>query len=169
MASTLAGLLILAMFLTTSMITFRSTLFGDVAVSSASREASKAMGDNARTEITIDSVFSEDTLCSLTLVVVNTGATRVLDIGQMDVIIQFGSGLNAAQRLTYTPSGPPSVGQWTDTDLSGSFEPGIFNPGEALTMDGKALLLEIGTGVITVGTPNGVTGSIELAAMAPCV
>ncbi len=168
MASTLAGLLILAMFLTTSMITFRSTLFGDVAVSSASREASKVMGDNARTEITIDSVLG-DTFCSLTLVVVNTGATRVLDIEKMDVIVQFGSGLNAAQRLTYTPSGPPSVGQWTDTDLSGSFEPGIFNPGEALTMDGKALLLETGTGVITVGTPNGVTGSIELAAMAPCV
>ena len=61
------------------------------------------------------------------------------------------------------------MGQWTDTGLSGSFEPGIFNPGEALTMDGKALLLETGTGVITVGTPNGVTGSIELAAMAPCV
>lgn len=168
MASTLAGLLILAMFLTTSMITFRSTLFGDVAVSSASREASKVMGDNARTEITIDSVLG-DTFCSLTLVVVNTGATRVLDIEKMDVIVQFGSGANVAQRLTYTPSGPPSVGQWTDTDLSGSFEPGIFNPGEALTMDGKVLLLETGTGVITVGTPNGVTGSIELAAMAPCV
>ena len=168
MASTLAGLLILSMFLTTSMITFRSTLSGEMAVGSASREASKAMGDNARTEINIDSVVG-DTFCSLTLVVLNTGATRVLDLEKMDVIIQFGAGANVAQRLTHTPSGPPSVGQWTDTNLSGSFEPGIFNPGETLTIDGKALLLETGTGVITVGTPNGVTGSIELAAMAPCV
>ena len=79
MASTLAGLLILAMFLTTSLITFRSTLFGDVAVSSSSREASKVMGDKARTEITIDSAVG-DTFCSLTLMVLNTGATRVLDI-----------------------------------------------------------------------------------------
>jgi len=168
MASTLAGLLILAMFLTTSLITFRSTLFGDVAVSSASREAGKVIGDKARTEISIDSAAG-DTFCSLTLVVLNTGATRVLDIEKMDVIVQFGAGNNAAQQLTYTPSVPPSVGQWTDTALSGSFEPGIFNPGESLTIDAKALLIETGTGTITVGAPSGVTDSIELGAMAPCV
>ena len=168
MASTLAGLLILAMLLTTSMTTFRSTLFGELAVSAASREASRALGDFARTGILIDSAVG-DTFCSLALVVINTGATRVLDIGKMDVIVQFGSGANAAQRLTYTPSGPPAVGQWTETGLSGSFEPGIFNPGESLTIDGKALLVETGTGVITMGTPNGVTSSIELEAMAPCV
>ena len=168
MASTLAGLLILAMFLTTSLITFRSTLFGEVAVSSASREASKAMGQNARTEITIDSAVG-DTFCSLTLVITNTGAIRVLDVAKMDVVVQFGVGNNAAQQLAYTASGPPSVGQWTHSALSGSFEPGILNPGESLTIDGKALLVELGTGAITVGTPNGVTDSIELAAMAPCV
>ena len=168
MASTLAGLLILAMFLTTSLITFRSTLTGDIAVSGASRDASKAMGENARTEITIDSVVG-DTFCSFTLVVTNTGAARVLDLEQMDVIVQFGAGNNAAQRLTHAPSGPPAIGQWTDTTLSGSYEPGIFNPGEILTIDGKALLIEPGTGVITVGTPNGVIDSIELEAMAPCV
>jgi len=168
MASTLAGLLILAMFITTSLITFRSTLFGEVAVSSASREASRVMGENARTEIAIDSAAG-DTFCSLTLVVTNTGATRVLDVPMMDVIIQFGAGANAAQQLTYTPSGPPLVGQWTDTALSGSFEPGIFNPGESLTIDGKALLIETGTGTITVGAPQGVTDSIALGSMAPCV
>ncbi|NQW22961.1 MAG: hypothetical protein HQ475_05895 [SAR202 cluster bacterium] len=168
MASTMAGLLILAMFLTTSLITFRSTLFGDVAVSSASREAGKALGDKSRTEISIDSAVG-DTFCSLTLVVLNTGATRVLNIEEMDVIVQFGIGNNAAQQLAYTPSGPPAVGQWTDTTLTGSFEPGIFNPGESLTIDGKALLIEAGIGTITVGTPNGVTDSIDLAAMAPCV
>ena len=168
MASSLAGLLILAMFLTTSLITFRSTLFGDVAVSSASREASRVIGENARAEIAIDSAVG-DTFCSLTLAVLNTGATRVLDIEKMDVIVQFGAGNNAAQQLTYTPSGPPLVGQWTDTALSGSFEPGIFNPGESLTIEGKALLIETGTGTITVGTPSGVTDSIELGAMAPCV
>ena len=168
MASTLAGLLILAMFITMSLITFRSNLFGEVAVSSAGREASRAMGENARTELAIDSAVG-DTFCSLTLVVINTGATRVLDVQKMDVIVQFGAGANAAQRLTYAPSGPPLAGQWTDTALSGSFEPGIFNPGESLTIDGKALLIETGTAAITVGTPNGVTDSIELEAMAPCV
>ena len=96
------------------------------------------------------------------------GDQGVGHLEKMDVIVQFGAGNNAAQRLAYASSGPPSVGQWTDTALSGGFEPGIFNPGESLTIDGKALLIEPGTGAITVGTPNGVTDSIELAAMDLC-
>ena len=168
MAPTLAGLLILALFITTSLVSLRSTLFSNVAVSGATRDASRVMGENSRTEIAIDSVAG-DTFCSFTLVLTNPGATRVLDIGGMDVILQFGTGNNLAQRLTYVPSGPLSVGQWTDTSLTGSFEPGILNPEESLTIDGKVLLIEPGTAVITVGTPHGSTDSFELAGMAPCV
>ena len=80
-----------------------------------------------------------------------------------------GAGNNMARRVASVLSGPPSVGQWTDTSLTGSFEPGILNPDESLTIDGKALLIEPGTATITVGTPNGITDSIELAGMAPCV
>ena len=168
MASTLAGLLILALFLSTSLITFRSTVFGGVAVSGATRYASKVMGENARTEITIDSV-SGDTFCSFTVDLTDSGSTRILEIGMMDVIVQFATGNNVAQRLTYVASGPLSVGEWTDTTLNGTFEPGIWNPGEVLTLDAKALLIEPGTAAITVSTPNGVIDSIELEAMAPCV
>ncbi|MBC8279669.1 MAG: hypothetical protein H8E48_02680 [Chloroflexi bacterium] len=168
MASTLAGLLILALFLSTSLITFRSTVFGDVAVSSATRYASKVMGENSRTEITIDSVVG-DTFCSFTVDLIDTGSTRVLEIGMMDVIVQFATGNNLAQKLSYVSSGPLSVGEWTDTDLNGSFEPGILNPGETLTLDAKALLVEPGTATITVGTPHGVIDSIELEAMDACV
>lgn len=168
MATTLAGILILALFITTSLISFRSTIFGNVAVSGATRAASKAMGELLRTEISIDSVAG-DTFCSLTLDLTNTGATRVVEIDQMDVIVQFASGNNKPQRLTYVSSGPVSVGEWTDTSITGSFEPGILNPAESLTIDAKVPLVELGTAVITVGTPNGVTDSIELAAMNPCV
>ncbi|MDA0263836.1 MAG: hypothetical protein O3A93_07030 [Chloroflexi bacterium] len=168
MASTLAGLLILAMFLTTSLLTFRSTLFGDVAVSGATRDANKVMGENARTGIKIGNV-DQDNTCWFSLEVENDGSTRVLDAVDMDVIVQFASGNNAAQRLTYVPSGPLAVGEWTDTALTGSFEPGIFNPGEMLTVDGKALLTEPGTATVTVGTPQGVTDSVDLVDMAPCV
>lgn len=167
MAPTLAGLLILALFITTSMVSFRSNLFGDLAVSGAARDASRVMGENLRAEIAIDSVVG-DTFCSFTLVVTNPGATRVLDIGGMDLIVQFGTGNNVAQKLTYVSPGPISVGEWTDTDLTGAFEPGIFNPEESLTIDAKALLVESGTANITVGTPNGVTDTVELPAMAPC-
>ena len=168
MATTLAGILILAMFITTSLISFRSTILGGVAVSGATRIASRAMGELLRSEISIDSVAG-DTFCSLTLELTNTGASRVVEIGQMDVIVQFASGNNMPQKLTYVPSGPVAVGEWTDTAITGTFEPGILNPAESLTIDGKALLLELGTAFITVGTPTGVTDSIELAAMNPCV
>ncbi len=168
MAPTLAGLLIFALFITTSVISFRATLFGEVEVSGATRESIRVMGENSRTEIAIDSAVG-DTFCSFTLVVTNPGATSVSNIDQMDVIVQFGAGNNIAQRLVYVPSGSPSVGQWTDTSLTGSFEPGILNPEESLTIDGKALLIESGIATITVGTPNGVTDSFELAGMAPCV
>lgn len=168
MGATLAGLLILALFITTSLVSFRSTLFGDVAVSGATREATRVMGENSRTEIAIDSVLG-DTFCSFTLEVLNPGAIRILDIGAMELIVQFGAGNNAAQRLAYVSSGPPAVGEWTDTDLTGSFEPGIFNPEESLTIDGKALLIEPGAANITVSTPNGITDSTELEGMNPCV
>jgi hypothetical protein len=168
MATTLAGLLILAMFITTSLISFRSTIFGDMAVSGATRVASRAMGELLRTEISIDSVAG-DTFCSLTLDLTNTGASRVVEIGQMDVIIQFASGNNAPQRLTHISSGPVAVGEWTATTITGPFEPGILNPTESLTIEGKAMLVEPGTAYITVGTPTGVIDSIELAGMNPCV
>ena len=168
MAPTLAGLLIFALFRTTSVISLRATLFGDVEISGATRESITVMGEKSRTEIAIDSAVG-DTFCSFTLVVTNPGATRVSNIDQMDVIVQFGAGNNIAQRLVYVPSGSPSVGQWTDTSLTGSFEPEILNPEESLTIDGKALLIESGIATITVGTPNGVTDSFELAGMAPCV
>jgi len=168
MGPTIAGLLILALFITTSLVTFRSTLLGTVAVSGATREATRVLGENSRTEISIDSALG-DTFCSFTLVVLNPGATRVLDISGMDVIVQFGVGNNVAQRLSYVAAGPVVVGQWTDTDLTGDFEPGILNPEESLTIDGKALLIELGDATITVATPNGITDSIELVGMNPCV
>jgi len=151
MATSLAGILILAMFITTSLITFRSTIFGDMAVSGATRAASKAMGENLRTEISIDSVVG-DTFCSLTLDLTNIGATRVVEIDKMDVIVQFASGNNTPQRLAYVPSGPVAVGEWTNSSITGTFEPGILNPAESLTIDAKVLLIELGTAVITVGT-----------------
>ena len=167
MASTIAGLLMLALFLSGSLITFRSTLFGDVAISGATTEASNALGDRARTVITIDSIVG-DGQCGITALVTNSGATRILDLELMDVIVQFSVGNNAAQRLDYAAPGPPALGQWSDTALTGTFEPGFFNPGESLTIFGKAVLVEPGNGTVTIGAPNGVTDSAEVSGLNPC-
>ena len=146
MAATIAGALILAVFFTGTLMMSRSILFGNLVISNSSKESIRLSGERARTEIGITST-TPGSLCELTVDVGNTGATSVVDPSMMDVIVQFASGNNLPQRLTYNPSGVPNIGEWAATSISGQFEPGIFNPGETMTIDAKLSLIEPGNGM----------------------
>ena len=68
MSATIAGLLILAVFLAGVLMMFRSTLFGNVSTGSALREAAQFEGEQSRTEIklTAGSVSTAGGNCILT-------------------------------------------------------------------------------------------------------
>ena len=161
MGATIAGLLIMAVFFTGALMLFRTTLFGNVIVDNAMKESTQIEGARARTTISIISTTADNVTGTLKVEVKNTGSTSVPNLSTGDVIVQFPGGNNNPQRLTYTESSLLSPGQWTATmtATSDKHEPGIFNPGEVVTIN--AILLETGdaTGTVTIGTPNGITDS----------
>ena len=161
MGATIAGLLILGVFFTAALMLFRTTLFGNVIVDNAMKESTQIEGARARTTISIISTTADNVTGTLKVEVKNTGSTSVPNLSTGDVIVQFPEGNNNPQRLTYTESSLLSPGEWTATmtTTSDKHEPGIFNPGEVVTV--SAVLSETGdaTGTVTVSTPNGITDS----------
>ncbi len=92
----------------------------------------------------------------------------------MDFIVQFTTGSNTPDKLTFAESGALNPGEWTVSSISGQMEPGILNAGETLTVEVKLDLAEAGSGVLTVGTPNGITDtrlfpSSGTTTTSPCV
>ena len=168
MGAAVAGLLLLGVFFTGHAMMSRSTLYGNLLVATATKEAVRLSGERARSLIVIDGT-NTDGLCNLTVDVDNTGAVSIRDPSLMDVVVQFAGGSTAAQRLVYVGSEPLALGEWTENSISGQFEPSIFNPGETMQISGKLLLTgPESTGVVTVGTPNGVVDTASFPALIPC-
>ena len=119
-----------------------------------------------RTVIGVTST-SVDGACGLTVDAENTGATSIRRFPEMDVILQFPTGNNPASAMVYTTE-VPNLGQWTVTFISGVFEPGVWNPGENLTIQAQVPLLEDGGGIVTISTPNGVVTEAAFSGLIPC-
>ena len=167
MAATVAGLLILAIFFTSQMMMFRANTYASLLTTGTNKQAVHLSGEQARTMIEVQSATT-DGLCNLTVDLANTGAVAVVDPSRMDVIAQFPGGANLPRRLSYAGSGPPGLDEWASTTISGTFDPGIFDPGENMQIDAK-LSLSAGdaTGTVTVATPNGVTATASFPAVLP--
>ena len=101
MASSLAGLLILVVFFTGALIMFRVNLLGNVLINAAMKESIDMSGDRARTAIEIPSSSTGDDPCDLTITIANTGTTAVTDFSRMDFIVQFTTGSNTPEKLTF--------------------------------------------------------------------
>ncbi len=126
MGAALAGLLILAVFITGTLTMSRTNLFGNVLVTETTKEAIRLSGERARTVIDVTSTAVTGP-CTVTLTVDNAGSTSISDLSQMDVIAQFPAGNNVPQRLTHALSGAV-VGEWSAISISGLFQPGIVDP-----------------------------------------
>lgn len=177
MSATIAGLLILAVFLAGVLMMFRSTLFGNVSTGSALREAAQFEGEQSRTEIklTAGSVSTAGGNCILTVTGDNDGVTSISNFDEMDVIVQMVEGNNPPQSLTYNSGdSPTSTGDWakdlTPFFTSDAFQPGIFNPGETIVIQAKLSLTVAGdsNATMTVAAPNGVTGTRTVSLTTPC-
>ena len=147
----------MALFFTGALIMFRVNLFGNVLINAAMKESVELSGDRARTAIKIPSSSIGDDPCDLTITIANTGTTAISDFSKMDIIVQFIRGSNTPDNLTFSEGDSPNEGEWSVYSISGQVEPGILNPGETLTIYAKLDLDEPSSGVLTVGTPNGIT------------
>ena len=169
MGASIAGLLVLAVFFTAILVMFRTTLLSDVLLSDANREATNLSGERARTTFDITTTTGDGS-CTITVTGDNTGTTSVVDFALMDVIVQYTSGSNFPEQLTFTTaSAPASTGEWAEVAISGNFLPNILNPGETLTIQAMLTLqTSDSTGTVTVGTPNGVTDTSTFPQVVAC-
>lgn len=168
MAAAVAGLLILSVFFAAEAMMFRANMHRNLVITTSTKQSVRLFGERARTMIEINGTDT-DGLCLLTVDLENTGATSLVDPSRMDVIVQFPGGVNAPQRLDYAGSGPPAVGEWASRSISGAFDPGIFDPGEAMQIEARLVLSAADpTGTVTVATPNGVIATASFPAVSPC-
>lgn len=166
MGASIAGLLILAVFLASTLMSLRTSLFGNLQVSDAAKASTELLGDQVRTVIGVTSTVV-DGVCGLAVELENTGATTIRRFSEMDVIVQFPTGINLAVAMVYSAAAP-NVGQFTVTTISGLFEPGNWNPGENLTIDAQIPLIEPGNGLVTISAPNGITAEAQFSGLVPC-
>jgi len=148
-------------------MTHHSTLSGKVLLSDAASASSRVVGERIRTAIGITSATGDGD-CNLTVEVENTGATSITDFAHMDVIAQFPGDNNAPRQMIYTQEVVPGMDEWVVTSITGAYEPGIFNPGESMTLKAKMLLVEASGGTVTVGTPNGIVHTASFSTLSPC-
>lgn len=161
------GLLILAVFVAGVTVMFRTTLYGNLLLSGATKSSGQLVGDRARTVIGITSTAG-DGACNLTVVVENTGATTITDYSMVDFILEFSVGINLPRRITHSSSEPPDFGEWAVTSITGTFEPGSLNPGESMTLNAKISMIEASDGKLTIGTPNGIIDTALFPTLTPC-
>ena len=157
----------MAVFVAGVLVMFRTNLQGNALVSGATKSSGQLVGDRARTVIGIVSVIGDGT-CNLTVEVENTGATTVTDFSLMDFIVEFTAGIDPPRRLIHSSTLPPAFDEWAVASITGSFEPGSFNPGESITLNAKLLLIEADDGTLTIGTPNGIIDTALFPTLNPC-
>jgi len=167
MGVALAGILILAVFVGGVLVMFRTTLYGNLLVSGATKSSAQLVGERARTVIGITSTTG-DGACNLTVVVENTGATTITDFSLVDFIVEFSVGINPPRGMIYSSSEPPDFGEWVVSSITGPFEPGSFNPGETMTLNAKISMIEASDGTLTIGTPNGIIDTASFPMLTPC-
>ena len=157
MGTSLAGLLIVSVFVTSAITMWRVELMGIVLFADARKAATELEGEQARTKIDLITAGADPGTSILTVDVRNTGTISVSesDFPRMDVIVHYNGGVRASEAFTYTTSDPPGLGQWTDTSTSGQFETAIWNPDEILSVD-IALGTPCDSGTVVIGTPNGI-------------
>jgi len=158
MGSSLAGLLILAVLLTASLMIWRVNLVGNVVIQSASKGALQLEGERARTVPNMVTASANRNNNTLAVTLQNDGATSVPVSGfpDMDVVVIYDLAAQTPLRLTYTATNPPPSGQWTKTSISGGFEPDVWNPTETLAILATLNGADCNKGTVTVGFPNGV-------------
>ena len=166
MGTSLAALLIMAVFFTGVILMYRSTLAGNVAVSSAIREASNSAVDRARTNLRIVDLQTKQ--CNVELEIRNMGSIAISDYDDMDVIVTMDTFQEElmARRFQYSAALVPN--SWAldiDADLY-PYEPSTLNPGESGTLTVNWHLTAqvppppLGYGearAVTIGAANGST------------
>ena len=138
MGTSLAALLIMAVFFTGVILMYRTTLAGNVAVSSAIREASNSAVDRARTNLRIVDLQTKQ--CNVELEIHNVGTIAISDYDDMDVIVTMDTFQEElqARRFQYSDGAALIPNSWVldiDADADDEDIYGDYGYGDDDTFD----------------------------------
>jgi hypothetical protein len=156
-AAIIIGLLLLAMLTMTE-----QALFAQEIAAESWLEMQERQGEWNRTSLSVVEAISDGNFVTVTLE--NDGDTKLADFDQWDVILEY-KGSDGTYYKGWYPYIEPPLGwwenDWTENIHDDAFDPGIFNPGEEMTIR-ISVTPTIKTGTTNkaiIATPNGVTAS----------
>ena len=163
MATVIAGMVVIASFLLTSMLMFGSFLSTSVSQGESLKVLTDVSSKRSGSGLTIDSAsVVTPGGPDVAVQVDNSGSQSVVRFGELDVILQYTDTDNKAalRYLAYT-SGSLGINQWTIATTGvqpDSFNPGMWDPGESLPIDLRVSpAIKAGAAAeVVVGTPWGV-------------
>jgi archaellum component FlaF (FlaF/FlaG flagellin family) len=167
MESVIAAFMTIAVLLFSVLVLTYDFLDAGDSMQQSWREMEERISDRSRTALTTADVRTAGG-STVEVTLYNGGSTRLMDFEEWDVFVQYydeEDGYHVA-RLPFSATGVPMDNEWAVAGIyqnvsqatPETFEPGILNPGEEITMR-LSLSPEAGEGttnLVTFSTPNGV-------------
>ncbi len=165
METAIAVLIILTVVLFGVLTMVQVYLSSQDAILESWREMEERRGERARTDLSPDGATVDAGGTTVTVILENEGDSKLADFDQWDVIVQYDSaGGNIVEWLSYSTEAILISGEWGNNngeDIGDILEPGIFNPGEVMTITlvvAPPVALST-TNLATIATPNGISAS----------
>ena len=163
METSIGGMLVMGVLLAMIIILSRTFIVSNQIMGAAIKSSAELSGERARTELTLLTTTSTGTDI-LQADIKNSGNTSISEHEEMDVIVNYSAtGTLAAvvKRLAHV-AGSPTSDKWTNSTTSpDTYQPGIWDPGETMTVDARLATEQASgtTGVLHIGAPNGVVAT----------
>ena len=169
METVISALIVIALLILAIVGLSQVSISSQASIAESAGLMQERTGDRARTNITslgAQTTVLDETTDAVQVTLKNSGSTKVSDLDQWDVILQYTDGTNNPAVKWY-PSGN-GTNQWSAAIYSNAssqtpevIEPGIFDPGEEMVITVK-VSPSVGantTNLAVIATPNGITAS----------
>ena len=169
METVISALIVIALLILAVVGLSQVSISSQASIAESAGLMQERTGDRARTNITslgAQTTVLDETTDAVQVTLKNAGSTKVSDLEQWDVILQYTDGKNSPVAKWYSPG--DGTNQWSATIYSNAssqipevIEPGIFDPGEEMVVT-VVVSPTVGTGttnLAVIATPNGITAS----------
>jgi archaellum component FlaF (FlaF/FlaG flagellin family) len=132
MENAIPSLLIGALLIVASTLMAQSGLHSYDRIGASLRDMETRLGEQSQTRLEVQNVTVDGNRQGLTLDLVNTGQTRIVEFQHVDVILTYFTG-PSTQLSTWLPYDSSGLGSniWKVMSITAdNFDPGILNPGE---------------------------------------
>ena len=136
MEASIPALFVAAILLMSTVVLARSGYTSFDTLSQSWKGMEDRAGEQVRTRLSVTDTQVDGTGANVTVILSNDGHSTIGDFERMDVVVQYTSESSTyyMRWIPYTP-GDLESNTWTVQSISNDvFEPGLFNPGEELTM-----------------------------------